>query len=135
MPAQILEPRDYRLMVRNALHNLELAKQVLQQGATLFEQQVALAEQQTNKSNDKIHAPSDELARDGVDADEEPAKLRELHARPPSAKFTTEEVALYLNCSTSLLRTWRWQGRGPAFEGTGRMVRYTKGKLDDFMTA
>jgi hypothetical protein len=45
------------------------------------------------------------------------ARLKDLHGRPPSAKFTAEEAALYLNCSTALLRTSRWKKRWPAYTG------------------
>ena len=59
--------------------------------------------------------------------------LRRLHELPPEAKFTPEETSIYLNTRRDLLRAWRWQGRGPSFEGQGHFIRYTKQNLDRFM--
>jgi hypothetical protein len=59
--------------------------------------------------------------------------LRRLHARPPEARFTPEETALYLNIRRDLLRAWRWQERGLPFEGRGHFIRYVKRDLDHFM--
>jgi len=52
---------------------------------------------------------------------------------PAAARLTTSEAAIYLRISPSLLRTMRWRGDGPAYEGRGRLVRYTKASLDAFM--
>jgi hypothetical protein len=131
MPLQTTDLRDFKLLVRNAYHNLELVKQVLQSGTRLIEQQLDQDEQHRKAT---ILPPSSEAAL--ATAGDEDAKARELMrlaALPTTARFTTDEAALYLNCSTSLLRTWRWQGRGPSFEEQGRMVRYSKGNLDKFM--
>jgi hypothetical protein len=61
--------------------------------------------------------------------------LEALHARPPTARFTTAETALYGNWSPALLRSWRWKRKGPAFSGKGKNVRYTKANVDKFMAA
>jgi hypothetical protein len=91
--------------------------------------------------NPKFQAAMDRLddiaaGRRSPDAEtpEEVRKLRELHARPASAKFTPEEAAVYLNATTALLRTWRWRRRGPPHEGSGRFIRYPKSGLDAYLT-
>jgi hypothetical protein len=60
--------------------------------------------------------------------------LTRLHALPGEALFDTDQAAFYLNARRDLLRTWRWQRCGPAFEGRGHFVRYRKKALDEFMT-
>jgi hypothetical protein len=134
MPLQTTDLRDFKLLVRNAYHNLELVKQVLQSGAQLIEQQLD-QDPQHQKAAPQAPSPEPTLVRPGEEEDAKARELMRLAAFPPAARFTTDEAALYLNCSISLLRTWRWQGRGPAFEGRGRLVRYVKAKLDAFMSA
>lgn len=53
--------------------------------------------------------------------------LRRLHNLPPEAKFTPEETSIYLNVRRDLLRAWRWQGRGPPFEGQGHFMGIPRG--------
>ena len=64
---------------------------------------------------------------------DEVGTLRRLHSLPSEALLTSEEAALYLNARTDLLRSWRWQQRGPPFEGRGHFVRYRKCALDAFL--
>jgi hypothetical protein len=59
--------------------------------------------------------------------------LQRLHAAPDEALFTTDEAARYLNADRNLLRSWRWQQRGPSFVGRGHFVRYRKKVLDEFL--
>ena len=59
--------------------------------------------------------------------------LERLHRLPDSALFTSDEASLYLSARRDLLRSWRWQGRGPAFVGRGRFIRYRKRCLDEFL--
>src|SRR4051812_4003203 len=59
--------------------------------------------------------------------------LRRLHNLPETALFTPEEAAIYLNARLDLLRSWRWQGRGPDFAGRSHFIRYPKGGLDRFL--
>jgi len=65
---------------------------------------------------------------------DEAALLRRLHSLPPEARLTPRETAAYLPARLDLLRTWRCQGRGPAFTGRGHFVRYRKRDLDAFLT-
>jgi hypothetical protein len=71
----------------------------------------------------------------GSKIDEEAALLRRLHSLPPEARFTPYESSVYLPARLDLLRTWRCQGRGPAFTGRGHFVRYQKRDLDAFLVA
>jgi hypothetical protein len=133
------ELRDFRLMVRNAEHNLELVKQVLRSGARLIEQvDIDRAARQAASLALTPAEPVDSESGEALTTVDpggaaQARTLMRLSALPATAKLTTEEAAVYLNCSTSLLRSWRWQGRGPKHEGTGKLVRYTKGNLDKFM--
>jgi hypothetical protein len=132
----MLDRANHRAEVQAALSSLTYARQVLLQGVALL----------------KIQTPFDEPGGGGPDGcpvfgplppgppavtdnDDRSSKLTQLAALPPTAKLTTEETAIYLNCRPQLLRTWRWQKRGPPFEGRGRFVRYTKRNLDAFMAA
>ena len=62
-----------------------------------------------------------------------PEILRRLHSLPETALFTPDEAAIYLNARLDLLRSWRWQGRGPDFAGRSHFIRYPKGGLDRFL--
>jgi hypothetical protein len=59
--------------------------------------------------------------------------LERLHAAPSYALFNTVEAGIYISADPNLLRSWRWQQRGPPFEGTGHFVRYRKLALDEFL--
>jgi hypothetical protein len=102
---------DYKMAVKNALHNLRLVEQVLANSVRIIERQATPA---------APVATAEAIARERIAALE------------PNARLTEPEAAAWLHCSESLLRQWRWQGRGPAFEGTGKSVRYAKGVLDAF---
>ncbi len=47
--------------------------------------------------------------------------------------FVEGEVAQVLKCTTSALRRWRREGRGPRFVRVGRLIRYSKSDLEDFI--
>jgi hypothetical protein len=102
---------DYKMAVKNALHNLRAVEQVLTDSVRVMERQTAPA---------APVATPEAIARQ---------RIAEL---PDDAALTEAEAAAWLDCSVSLLRQWRWQGRGPKFEGTGKSVRYRKGVLDRF---
>jgi len=59
--------------------------------------------------------------------------LKRLHALPPEANFTPTEASIYLNVRQDLLRSWRWQGRGPLHVGSGHFIRYPKHGVDAFL--
>jgi excisionase family DNA binding protein len=148
------DPDDFSLQARSALGALQHAMQVVINAGALLEQELGhplnppaprrflypRAPEKTRTDEPGTDEPGagcgsnrDEEATDTPGAATRACLLQDLHDRPPSARFTTKEAAVYLNCSTSLLRSWRWQGRGPPHEGTGRLVRYTKANLDRFM--
>jgi hypothetical protein len=102
---------DYRMLVRNALHQLRLVEQVLTESVHVLERQCAPAAPVTDP---------EAIARERI------TKL------PDDAELAEAEAAAWLKCTVSLLRNWRWQGRGPAFVGSGKSVRYRKGVLDRF---
>jgi hypothetical protein len=146
------DANDFSMQARSALGALQHAMQVVINAGALLEQELghplnppaprkflyprdpaktaATAEPATGDQDERA------VANTLPDPDTpEACLLRSLHARPSSARFTTEEAAVYLNCTAPLLRSWRWQGRGPPFEGKGRLVRYLKQSLDRFMAA
>lgn len=43
------------------------------------------------------------------------------------------EVAQVLQCTQSALRRWRREGRGPDFVRVGRLIRYSRSALEDFI--
>jgi hypothetical protein len=104
---------DYRMQVRNALHNLRLVEQVLTDSVRVLERQDTPAPGTT-----------------GPVVTPEAIACERISRLPDDAELTEAEAAAWLHCSVSLLRQWRWQGRGPAFEGSGRRVRYSKRALD-----
>ncbi len=61
------------------------------------------------------------------------ALVTRLHSLPATAMLTPPEAAAYLNARAELLRAWRSQGRGPAYSGRLRFIRYRKGDLDAFL--
>ncbi len=44
-----------------------------------------------------------------------------------------DEVAQVLQCTQSALRRWRREDRGPRFVRVGRLIRYSKSDLEDFI--
>lgn len=58
------------------------------------------------------------------------------HVTPSTATTVDERVAApYLGYTTSALRAWRHQGRGPAYIRIGRSVRYRLADLDAYLAA
>jgi len=47
--------------------------------------------------------------------------------------LTTKQAATYLSVSGGTLRNWRSMGSGPRYRLIGRLVRYHRSDLDDFM--
>lgn len=47
--------------------------------------------------------------------------------------LTTEQTAKYLQCSTQRIEIWRHHGEGPPYIKLGRMVRYRKSDLDEWI--
>jgi excisionase family DNA binding protein len=47
--------------------------------------------------------------------------------------ITTSEAAEYLGCSPAALRRWRKTECGPRFYRAGRLVRYQRKDLDDWV--
>ena len=43
------------------------------------------------------------------------------------------EAAAYVNVSVRALEVWRASGKGPAFRGRGKHIRYHVNDLDDFL--
>jgi hypothetical protein len=153
------DANDFSLQARSALHALQHAQQVVINAGALLEQELRhpldppaprrfLYPREPEKTAATVRAatiraasapgagagPDQGVAAPAQDTSEA-RLLCALHARPPAALLDTAESAVYLNCSAALLRSWRWQKRGPAFEGSGRMVRYRKFALDEFMSA
>ncbi len=44
-----------------------------------------------------------------------------------------KEAADYLGCSVAALRTWKRQGRGPKYFRLGKLLRYRKTDLDEWI--
>lgn len=44
-----------------------------------------------------------------------------------------KDAAAYLQISTNTLATWRHERRGPSFIRTGRVIRYSRKDLDDYL--
>ena len=49
--------------------------------------------------------------------------------------LTKEQAAEVLNVKTSLLDVWRWNGKGPTYIRFGKVVRYSRAALQQFITA
>lgn len=52
-------------------------------------------------------------------------KAQYMHA-PLDAEFEKEVIAIYYDCSLSLLQSWRSHGGGPPFKKVGRTILYVK---------
>jgi excisionase family DNA binding protein len=71
------------------------------------------------------------------------AQLAELRAdvataiasRATREVFTTEEAAEYLRCSAEQLEALRTKGDGPRYAKLGRLVRYRRGALDEWLVS
>jgi hypothetical protein len=143
-------PDDFSLQARSALTSLQHVMQVVINAGVLLEQGLGRPlepaaprrflyprEPEKAAATPKVSAapagsatePVPEPSQDGPEAQ----LLRALHARPPTALFDTQEAAIYLRCRPELLRSWRWKQRGPRHQGSGRLVRYRKAALDDFL--
>jgi hypothetical protein len=126
---------DYTAQVRLALQQTNYLRAVLLHSVELIEQ----LEQDSGRVDRARQASKDETgegaAGDSPSDTPEAGLLRELHARPSEAWFTPREVAAYIGVTAALLRTWRWQRRGPPFDGRGRLIRYLKRNLDVFMAS
>jgi hypothetical protein len=81
-----------------------------------------------------VSTSGDTLFVEGCSGSQISAKLIRLHELPEPALLTADEAALYLNARRDLLRSWRWQGKGPVFVGCGHFVRYRKRDLDIFLS-
>jgi hypothetical protein len=55
--------------------------------------------------------------------------------RPPDTDFDEREAAQRIGYQPITLRTWRMQGRGPAYIRAGRSIRYTLPDLDAWRSA
>lgn len=53
----------------------------------------------------------------------------------PKEVFTTEEAAAYIQSSRQLLELLRVKGGGPRYVKLGRMVRYRRAALDEWLIA
>lgn len=53
----------------------------------------------------------------------------------PDDTFQQETIALYYDCSVSLLQKWRSHGGGPAYQKIGRTVIYKKRDVLDFFNS
>ncbi len=49
--------------------------------------------------------------------------------------MTTENAAAYLSVSPGTMHNWRSKGVGPTDRTVGRIVRYHRDDLDDFLLA
>jgi excisionase family DNA binding protein len=59
--------------------------------------------------------------------------ITEYELAPDSALFSQETVAAILNCSLATLERDRWIGSGIPFVKIGRMVRYRKKDIHDWL--
>ncbi len=59
---------------------------------------------------------------------------RQLAADSAANLLTESEVAQILRTSTRALQAWRVRGGGPPFVRVGRLVRYSNGALNDWLS-
>jgi excisionase family DNA binding protein len=59
--------------------------------------------------------------------------INEYELAPNSALFSQETVAAILNCSLATIERDRWIGAGIPFVKIGRMVRYRKKDIHDWL--
>jgi hypothetical protein len=53
----------------------------------------------------------------------------------PTPNLNEREAAQFLHCSVALLRRWRCERRGPRWTKVGRLVRYPRSWLEEFVEA
>ncbi len=46
-----------------------------------------------------------------------------------------KEAAKFLGCTEAALALWRKEGRGPSFVRVGRLIRYLRSDLTDWLTS
>jgi len=61
------------------------------------------------------------------------AVRRAVEERAPSPWLNTEQAAAYLKSTPGTMESWRKDGRGPAYHGGHRFVRYHTDDLDAWM--
>jgi len=59
--------------------------------------------------------------------------MREYELAPDSALFPQETIAAIRSCSVALIERERWLGTGIPFIKTGRLVRYRKQDIRDWL--
>jgi hypothetical protein len=59
--------------------------------------------------------------------------MREYELAPDSALFSQDTVAALRNCSIALIERDRWAGTGVRFVKTGRLVRYRKKDIREWL--
>ena len=59
--------------------------------------------------------------------------MREYELAPDSALFSQETVAALRHCSIALIERDRWAGTGVRFVKTGRLVRYRKKDIREWL--
>lgn len=59
--------------------------------------------------------------------------MQEYELAPDSALFSQETVAAIRNCSIALVERDRWAGTGIPFIKTGRLVRYRKKDIREWL--
>lgn len=72
-----------------------------------------------------------QLLRDAVQ--EGVSRALKQQAANTSAYMDEEEAGNYLGISPITLRTWRVSKKGPKYHKLGRLVRYAKSDLDEWM--
>lgn len=68
-----------------------------------------------------------------MDAHEIQAAIERALRSPATEYLTTQQAAAYLGVSKPRLEIWRCRGGGPRFSKIGRIVRYKRTDLDEFM--
>ena len=61
--------------------------------------------------------------------------MREYELAPDSALFSQETVAALRGCSIALIERDRWAGTGVRFIKTGRLVRYRKKDIREWLAS
>jgi hypothetical protein len=61
--------------------------------------------------------------------------MKEYELAPDSALFPQDTVAAIRSCSIALIERERWLGTGIPFLKTGRLVRYRKQDIRDWLAA
>jgi hypothetical protein len=62
-----------------------------------------------------------------------PVNKDSLHKGAESSLLNEEQAASFLNCSVSLLRKFRRFGTGPVYYTVGRLIRYRRLDLDNYV--